>query len=43
MRGSLNGMNVQTAQEVVGNAQFGAAGQTLRPFTGISGGAATLS
>jgi Ca2+-binding RTX toxin-like protein len=40
--GNLTGMNVAAAQEVIGGAGFGTANQTLREFSGISGGLATL-
>jgi hypothetical protein len=43
LSGSLSGMNTSAAQDVLGAAAFGSSAQTLRPFTGISGGPATLS
>lgn len=41
--GNLAGMNVGAAREVVGDPGFGATNQTLRTFSGISGGVATLA
>jgi Ca2+-binding RTX toxin-like protein len=41
--GALTGINTSSALEVTGNASFGAGTQTLRQFTGISGGPTTLA
>jgi hypothetical protein len=41
--GSLTGMNVSAAQDVINAANFGAGNQNLRAFSGISGGMATLA
>jgi Ca2+-binding RTX toxin-like protein len=41
--GSLAGVNVSSAQDVIGSANLGAANQVLRAFSEISGGASTLS
>jgi len=43
LNGNLTGMNTSAAQDVVGAAAFGTSAQTVRPFSGISGGPATLS
>jgi len=40
--GSLTGMDVLAAQEVVGGADFGASLQALRPFSGLQTGAVRL-
>jgi Ca2+-binding RTX toxin-like protein len=40
--GNLTGMSATAAQDVIGSASLGTANQTLREFSGISGGASTL-
>lgn len=41
--GSVAGMNVSAAQDVIGSADLGVGNQALRSFEGISGGGAMLS
>jgi len=41
--GSLSGMNVASAQEVVADANFGTANQTVRSFTGLQNGLVRLT
>lgn len=41
--GSVTGMNIGAAHEVIGSADLGVGSQALRAFEGISGGSASLS
>jgi hypothetical protein len=41
--GSLDGIGLQMAQQVIGAASFGAEAQALRPFSGLQDGFVKLS